>query len=236
MIQRADLILGTTPVYLAESPYLQCVQYKTLALPIGIDPIIPSVNKVEEIRNKYKGKNIIFSLGRLVPYKGFRYLIEAAKFLPDDYIILIGGGGPLKEELQNEIKVLNLKDKVKLLGRIHEEELSSYYGACKLFCLSSIQKTEAFAIVQIEAMSCAKPVVATNIPHAGVSWVNCHGYSGLNVTPKSGKELADAIMKITEHEDVYDDFCKHALQRFKDSFTKDKMINTLLEKYKSLIS
>jgi rhamnosyl/mannosyltransferase len=59
----------------------------------------------------------------------------------------------LKEELQKEIVSLNLQEKVKLLGRVSDEELPAYYGACDVFCMSSVQKTEAFGIVQIEAMS-----------------------------------------------------------------------------------
>ena len=127
-----------------------------------------------------------------------------------------------------------LQDKVKLLGRIHDDDLPAYYGACELFCLSSVQKTEAFAIVQIEAMSCGKPVVATNIPHSGVSWVNVHGVSGLNVTPKNAKELAEAIMKITDDGETYKTFVTGAEKRYRDTFTKEKMINNVLDIYNKL--
>ena len=76
--------------------------------------------------------------------------------MKDDFVVLIGGAGALKEELQKEIVSLNLQEKVKLLGRVSDEELPAYYGACDVFCMSSVQKTEAFGIVQIEAMSCGK--------------------------------------------------------------------------------
>lgn len=85
-------------------------------------------------------------------YKGYRYLIEAARYLTDDYVVLIGGSGPLMCELQAEIETRGVEDKVRLLGRIPDGELPAYYGACDVFCLSSVQKTEAFGIVQIEAM------------------------------------------------------------------------------------
>ena len=167
LLRRAEIVVGTSPVYLAESPYLKKVQDKTVCLPIGVEPMRPAEKEVEAIQKKYRGKKIVFSLGRLVHYKGYRFLVEAARYLDGSYIILIGGTGVLKEELQAEIETLGLQKRVELLGRVSDEELPAYYGACKVFCLSSVQKTEAFGIVQIEAMSCGKPVVATDIPGSG---------------------------------------------------------------------
>ena len=80
----------------------------------------------------------------------------------------------------------------KLLGFLTDEEVSAYFGACDLFCMSSVYATEAFGIVQIEAMSAGKPVVATKIPGSGVSWVNAHKESGINVDPKDSEALAKA--------------------------------------------
>lgn len=128
LIKRADTIVGTTPVYLAESPYLQGVQEKCRCIPIGIEPVISDSAREQEIRNEYSGRRIIFSLGRLVEYKGYRYLIEAAKYLDDSFMILIGGGGPLRESLQREIDEIGVGRRVKLLGKVPQEDLASYYG------------------------------------------------------------------------------------------------------------
>ena len=162
-------------------------------------------------------------MGRLVHYKGYSYLVDAARYLGDDYVVLIGGTGALKDELQNQIKSLALQEKVYLLGRISDEELPAYYGACDVFCLSSIQKTEAFGIVQIEAMSCGKPVVATTIPQ-----------SGLNVEPGNAPALAEAIREITGDPVVYKGYCERALQRYETCFTAEQMIINSLNQYKSL--
>ncbi len=233
LLRRAGRIVGTTPVYLKESPYLQEVQPKTVCVPIGIEPVRPSQEAVAALRQKYAGKKIVFSLGRLVHYKGFRYLVEAGKYLDDTYVILIGGTGLLEQELQHQIVAMGLQGKVELLGRISEEDLPAYYGACDVFCLSSVQKTEAFGIVQIEAMSCGKPVVATNIPSSGVAWVNVHGESGLNVTPGNAVELAEAIRRITEREEVYRQYAENARLRYQEVFTKEQMINRCLKIYEN---
>ena len=126
---------------------------------MGLDEQVePNEENVRAIREKYNGKKLIFSVGRLVGYKGHKYLIDSAKYLPEDYVILIGGNGPLFNTMQQQIEEENLNDKVVLLGRLSDEELADYYGACDLFCLSSIWKTEAFGMVQIEAMSCGTTI------------------------------------------------------------------------------
>ena len=172
LLRRARVIVGTTPVYVRESPFLENIQRKVTSIPIGIDEMKPIPERVEQIKEKYAGKKIIFSLGRLVEYKGYEYLIQAARRLTDDYVILIGGKGPLQEYLQSLIDELGVADRVKLLGFIEDKDLPDYFGACDLFCLSSIWKTEAFGIVQIEAMSCGKPVIAMNIPESGVHFLS----------------------------------------------------------------
>lgn len=236
LIKRADTIVGTTPVYLAESPYLQGVQEKCRCIPIGIEPVISDSAREQEIRNEYSGRRIIFSLGRLVEYKGYRYLIEAAKYLDDSFMILIGGGGPLRESLQREIDELGVGRRVKLLGKVPQEDLASYYGACELFCMSSVMKTEAFGIVQIEAMSAGRPVIATKIPESGVSWVNEDGVSGINVEPCDSKAIAEAIRTITDNEATWKKFSAGAAKRFAENFTKEKMISRCLNIYAETLS
>ena len=236
LIRRADMIVGTTPVYLSASRHLTRVQDKCTYLPIGIDPIKPDEEKVTAMRAKYAGKKIIFSLGRLVHYKGYRYLVEAAKYLDDNYIVLIGGTGALREELQSQIDAEGLDRRVKLLGRVPDEDLPTYYGACDLYCLSSIMKTEAFAIVQIEAMSCGKPVVSCNIEGSGVPWVNADGESGLVVEPENGKALAGAIRRVMDNGVLYKHLSSGAKVRYSQLFTKDSMITRCLELYRKVLS
>lgn len=235
LIKRADLIVGTTPVYTAESPFLKGFQNKTDFIPIGIERINPEQKKTDQIRSVFSNKKLVFSLGRLVEYKGYAYLIEAAKYLNDDFVILIGGTGPLKEKLLELIQLHELHDKVKLLGYISDEDVPSYYGACDVFCLSSIQKNEAFAIVQIEAMSCCKPIISTRISGSGVSWVNAHEQSGITVEIKNARALAEAIQRICSDQKFYQVLKDGANQRFTKNFTRQNMIQKSIRLYKNLI-
>lgn len=235
LIRRADLIVGTSPVYLSASRHLKQVQDKCTYLPIGISPVVPDEAKVKQLKRQYQGKKIIFSLGRLVHYKGYRYLVDAAKYLDDSYIVLVGGSGALYDELQEQIRANGLDGRVKLLGRISDEDLPTYYGACDIYCLSSIMKTEAFAIVQIEAMSCGKPVVSCNIEGSGVPWVNADGVSGIVVETENSKALADAILRITSDTDLYHRLSEGASKRFQELFVKQKMIDKCYSQYQQLL-
>jgi len=232
LIRRADIVVGTTPAYIKASPWLRDVQDKCTYVPIGIKPIVFDRFGASAIRGRFPGKTILLSIGRLVPYKGFSVLVEAMKYLPQKYQLVIGGTGPLRKELEELIDKENLRDRVSLEGYLPDETLPHYYGACDMFVLSSIMKTEAFGIVQIEAMSCGKPVVATIIPGSGVSWVNEDGVSGRNVTPGDPRAMASAIDDVMGN---YRSFSKGAASRFEELFSEERMINSIVKIYEALV-
>lgn|SRR5690606_37075942 len=236
LIKRADIIVGTSPVYVRESSFLNKVQHKVDYIPIGVEPLSPNQPGVKQLREKYKNKKLIFSLGRLVEYKGYEYLVEAMSFLDDGYQLLIGGKGPLEGELKELIKRLDLEDRVELLGYIADEHVSNYYGACDVFCLTSTMKTEAFAIVQIEAMSCGKPIISTKVPGSGVSWVNADDESGLCVEIRDAKAVANAIELVMNDGDRYNQLSNGSLSRYQSLFTRDKMVDRSLEIYNRIRS
>ena len=231
LIHRSDVIVGTTPPYLKGSPYLRGVQEKCVAVPIGIDPVRNDSRKAEEFRSRYPGKRILLTIGRLVPYKGYRYLVDALALLPEEYVLVLGGIGPLQEELEAQIRSRGLQGRVTLLGYVGPEDLPGWFAACDLFVLSSVMKTEAFGIVQVEAMSCGKPVVATQIPESGVPWVNVDGVSGRNVPPCDAQALASAIQEVAENQARYG---AGARRLYEERYTFDRMIDQIQAVYDRL--
>ena len=231
LIRRADTIIGTTPVYLKESPYLKDAQDKTVAVPIGIEPITFDPKLAKEWKDRYPGKKLVVSIGRLVPYKGYTYLIQACEHLDDNYQVLVVGDGPLMENLPGEVQEHGVQDRIKFLGYVEDNEMHALLAACDLFVMSSIMKTEAFGIVQIEAMSLGKPVIATKVPESGVSWVNADGESGINVPIKDPAALAGAIQKICSNPDLHQIYAEGARKRFLENFTIDKMIERTIKVY-----
>ncbi len=235
MLKRADLIVGTSDAYIQGSPWLKPFRDKCRALPIGISRMPDDYAGAAQIRKAYPGKKIVFSLGRLVYYKGFRYLIDAAEHLADDYVVLIGGSGPLMKELQSQIDAKGLESRVRLLGRIHEDDLPAYYTACDVYCMSSCWKSEAFGVVLLEAMSLGKPIVATDIPDSGVPFVNAHNVTGLNVEVCNPEALAQAITAICDDEVTYARFSQNALARFEETFTLNSMISRCRAYYDQIL-
>lgn len=232
LVRRADVIVGTSPVYVQSSPWLKDVQAKCTFVPIGIPPIAPDPAGAAAVKARFPGKVLLFSVGRLVPYKGYPVLIRSMKYLPEKYQLVIGGSGPLRNELEALIDSEHLRGRVCLEGYLPEEELPAYYGASDIFVLASTMKTEAFGIVQLEAFSCGKPVVATKIPGSGVPWVNEDGVSGRNVTPGNPEELAAAVEAVTER---YQSFSDGAHTRFDALFREEKMIQSILKLYEALV-
>ena len=231
LIRRADTIIGTTPVYLKESPYLQEAQGKTVAVPIGIEPVTFDPTLSEQWKMRYPGKKLVVSIGRLVPYKGYPYLISAARQLGPGYQVLIVGDGPIRESLENDIRINGVEGTVKLLGYVEDNEAHALLAACDVFVLSSVMKTEAFGIVQIEAMSLEKPVIATKIPESGVSWVNADGVSGLNVPVRDATALAEAIRRICSDDSLHQVLAQGARNRYLESFTIERMIEKTIKVY-----
>ncbi len=237
LIRRADLIVGTSPVYIKASDALHAVQHKTIVVPIGVtSPDTQYIASAPPILEELRDKTIIFTLGRLVTYKGFQYLVEAARHLPDNYVVLIGGNGNQRQALETKIAAEGVADRVKLLGFIPQEHLTAYFKACRLFCLSSVDKREAFAIVQIEAMAFGKPVVSTNIPGSGVPWVNKNGVSGLTVEPRDSRALADAILQLCSDDERYARYCRQARERYEKHFRYEVMIDKMEAAYEQLFT
>ncbi len=228
LCKRAGLIVGTTPVYVAESPWLADFQHKTTYVPIGIHPMPAGAKQPDP------GSRTIFSIGRLVSYKGYRYLIEAMKYLPDYYRLIIGGEGPLRTELQAQIDHEGLTDRVRLAGYVADEDLPSYFSGCDVYAVSSIWKTEAFCIAQIEAMSAGRPVVATEIPGSGVSWVNAAGVSGLNASPENAQALAEALRAVADNPGTRAAYAARARRRYEELFTLEAMTAAVLRLYHKL--
>lgn len=235
LLKKADAIVATSPEYIKASEALKKYPDKTSFVQLGIEGLERTVDVSPPKKAKdFQHKKIVFSLGRLVEYKGYQFLIDAAQYLDNDTVILIGGEGRLKSDLALRIQQNGLWEKVKLLGKLTNEEVAHYFKICNVFCLPSITKNEAFGLVLLEAMSMGKPVVATQIPGSGVAWVNEDSVSGLNVPIENSEALAQAIKKILNDENVECEFRKNARLRFNQYFKREIMVRSFVDLYRRI--
>lgn len=234
-LRRASAIIATSQDYLRTSLVLARYQDRCHVIPYGIaleefescDPI-----PVAEVRKRY-GNHLILSVGRLVRYKGFEYLIRAMTKV--DGKLLIVGDGPLRESLQSLASGLALNDKVAFLGGIQNQQVVPYYHAAKVFALASVTRAEAFGIVQIEAMAAGKPVVNTALD-SGVPSISLHEQTGLTVPPNDPEAMALAINRLLNDPNLCQSFGNAARVRARQEFALTTMINRTLKLYDAVMS
>jgi len=123
-------------------------------------------------------KKIILNVGRLVPEKGQKYLIEAFSKLDNnkDWKLLIFGDGPLRNELINQIKKLNLENQVELMGSV--KNIDKWLAKASIFVFPSI--SEGFPNALAEAMVSGLPVVSFDC-NAGPREIIVDGVNGILV-------------------------------------------------------
>ncbi|MCD6099994.1 MAG: glycosyltransferase [Candidatus Marinimicrobia bacterium] len=228
----ADVIVATSENYINSSPILSKFKNKCINIHLGINPnqfkyTQQIQKKVNLIKTNYEN-NIILFVGRLVYYKGVEYLIRAMKKIPATLLII--GTGPMENDLKLLVKSVQLEDRVIFLGKVSQEDLIAYYHGCTIFCLPSIARSEAFGVVQLEAMACGKPVVSTNL-QSGVPFVNRHNKTGLIVPPKDPEALANAINLLLGDETLRKEYGKYGKKRVRVKFNMKKIANELMKVY-----
>lgn len=234
LLKKSDAIIVTSPDYLATSPVLQKHRERCHVIPYGIP--LDQFQKcdraaVARIRAEH-GDRILLGVGRLVYYKGFEYIIEAMRDVRGRLLLI--GTGPLLEKLQSLARDRGVTDRVIFLKEIQNEHITPYYHACDLFVLPSVARSEAFGIVQIEAMAAGRPVVNTKLD-SGVPFVSQHGLTGLTVPPSNPRELADAVNRLLDDPDLRKKLGAQAFRRAEEEFSMQTMTARVLALYNQVV-
>jgi glycosyltransferase involved in cell wall biosynthesis len=236
ILREADAIIVATPNHIDSSTVLGEFKNKCHAIPFGIDLhrfriTSECQQKVNSIKERY-GKPIILFFGRLIYYKGAEYLIEAMNSIPDAHLVMVGKG-TLRESL--ELMASKGIGNISFISYLSEEDLVAMYHACDIFVLPSVENSEAFGIVQLEAMACGKPVISSDLP-TGVTYVNQDGVTGLVVKKRSSQELVKAIKYLLENEIIRQKFGGTAKRRVESDFTVSGMVEQTLNLYNEILS
>ncbi len=236
-LERVDKIIVATPHHIDSSEFLSNYRTKCSVIPYGVDLEWTKNSQsrtalVQSFRERF-GVPLVLFVGRLVYYKGLTYLIEALKEVADAHLLIVGAG-PLHHDLENQIHLLGLQDRVKIIPPVSVDHLHALYEAADVFVLPSTEPSEAFGIVQVEAMVCGKPVITTNIG-TGVTYVNQHGITGLTVPPRDPDALGKAINALLHNDELRLSYGRNARIRATSEFTSQAMIDRIWSLYKRIL-
>ena len=237
---RARLILSVSPPYIAGSAVLRRYPDRVAVLPIGLElaPFLDPAPEVREhgdrLRRTYPGP-LWFFCGRLVYYKGLETALLALPFVPGT--LLIAGDGPARTHLERLAARLELKDRARFLGDVpRDEDLAAYYLASDAFWFPSNARSEAYGLVQVEAMASGCPVINTAIPHSGVPWVSRHDETGLTVPVNDPAAFAAAAVRLLTEPGLRDRLAAGARARAIAEFHCDAMGSRSKELYSATLA
>ncbi|RKZ40825.1 MAG: glycosyl transferase family 1 [Gammaproteobacteria bacterium] len=237
LLANAHTIIATSPPYLASSTALQPWREKCQVIPLGIAqsrlPTSAPQAKHWAEQQWIKGKIRILTVGRLTYYKGHEVLIRAMAQVHDAQLFIVGSG-EVRQYLENLIVALNLSHKVRLLGYCKDAELTALFATCDVFCLASLERTEAFGVVFLEAMRYGKPIVATMIPGSGVSWVIKE--TGLLVPLQDSSALAKILQQMIDNPKLRIRLGKAGRLRFEQVFDIKKVAEKMSSLYKQVFN
>ena len=214
MVKQAKKIVVSSLDYASNSPvlkkFLSKHKEKFIELPLGVDlekffPQEPAQKLKKELGLKEtkprselgsttgEDKIVLFigGLDRAHYFKGLDVLLSAMTKVDENIKLIVGGEGDLKERYQKMAVDLKIKDQIIFVGNIDDEQLVKFYNLADVFVFPSISRSEAFGLVLLEAMACAKPIIVSNLP--GPRTLVKEGENGFLVKPGDANDLAKKI-------------------------------------------
>ena len=228
-LRQADAVTVNSTVTENEVRKLSGRCRKILRIPMGVDikKVPRNHEKVLEIRRKYRhgqGPLLVF-VGRLVEEKGVGDLIQAIHLLTDncpDIRALILGEGQDRISFEKLTQELGLKDRIHFIGWVDQEAVPYYLAAGDMFVGPSRTAQdgwiEAQGLTFLEAMSAGIPVIATRV--GGIVDSVIHEQTGLLVDERSPRQIAEAVMRLQNNEDLIKKLVKNGKERVEQNFSR----------------
>ncbi len=222
----ASKIIVTSKPYLETSTPLTRWKGKTVVIPLGLDK-----KKQPTVKKRYRqwaesvwGDQLtrVIAIGRLTYYKGHGELINAGALCPGVRIIIVGKG-ELLQSLKQKVAALRIKSRVTIMGYLEAEKLAALLAAADFLVLSSLERTEAFGMVLLEAMRAGKSTVISNVPGSGMGWVVQNGVTGLHASAGDYHNLAKKINILKSNPQLRRIMGRNALSRFNTHYSINKI-------------
>lgn len=237
LLRRADVVVCTSPNYARHSGALRDVQNKVRVVPLGVN-VGRAFGATTSEPNPTPQPLKLLTVGRLTYYKGHRYLLESIAHLKKrnvDVIWNIVGTGEEEANLRQRCRALDLNQNVNFLGRLSDEALQQQFNQCDVFCLPSIERTEAFGIVLMEAMRAEKPCVVTDVPGSGMSYVVSDGVTGRVAKRCDSYSLASLLEDASLQRERWRQMGINGRLRLEQYFRSDVVAAQMREVYRGML-
>lgn len=195
-------------------------------IPFGLDPA-----PWNTVASTFDGPFLF--VGRLVPYKGLEVLVQAMTLVPGAELVLVGEG-PLSEVLREKIQHSGLAGRVRLTGSLPIDRVLEIMSRARALVLPSLDASETFGLVQLEAMAAGLPVVISELP-TGVGEVGLPDRTCLTVPPGRSDLLAASLARLQDDPELCRSLGRRGRERFVESFTRRHMRDALLAWYGEIL-
>lgn len=194
---------------------------------VNIQRFNPDMN-ISEIDKKYnlKDKKIVLFAGKLTAFKGVKYLIQAARKIPAEVVIL--GEGPERANLEKRTKDYGLTN-VHFIGHLGtSNELNKFYKRATVFIAPSVWD-EPLGLVILEAMACKTPVVVTR--KGGIPLAVKDGVNGYFVRPRNSSEIAEKVNLLLSSEEKRVKMAENARRIVEQKFSWEMIAHRFILMY-----
>ncbi len=231
-LKKADKVLSTSHVMAKETKLYTNKDIEVTPFGIDMQQFRPMV--VESLFDK--DDIVIGTVKTLEEKYGIEYLIKAFKIVSDKYQevplkLLIVGGGSLEVSLKSLVKELDIENKTVFTGKVPFSDVPKYHNMLSVSV--SVSNSESFGVAIIEASSCSKPVVVSNV--GGLPEVVEDGVSGFVVPPRDPQKTAEAIEKLVLDESLRKQIGQNGRERVKRLYNWDDNVKQMIKVYKELI-
>ncbi|MCL2332034.1 MAG: glycosyltransferase [Actinomycetia bacterium] len=233
-LDRARLIIASSPQLIASSPYLGARADKCRQVNFGLPTDLiahdqGAIARAAELREQFAGAPIVLFVGRLVYYKGIEVLAHAAGQVAGAQFVVIGKG-PERATLEGIVTAAGARDRLHIIDYADDAELRAWYHAADLLTLPSTSPSEAFGLVQIEAHAAGTPVVSSDLP-TGVTYANLDGITGLTTKTGDPAALAAALNRLLADDPLRKKLGAQAQSRALTDFSIKAMLKATTHVY-----
>lgn len=215
VLRHATLVIASSDAYAGSSQPLQRWRDKVVTVPLGLADAAPAPTQPALWPASSRLK--LLFVGRLTYYKGLDVLLRALA-QTDQIDLLLVGGGALDAALRRLTIDLGIDERVRFAGALDDQTLASAFATADALCLPSIERSEAFGVVLLEAMRAEVAAIATHVDGSGMTEVLDGGAAGLLVAPGDVDALASALINLRDDPGLRQRLAAAGRQRFLDRF------------------